>query len=108
MIIVGIHGVCYPIMKEFLIDAFRFQIIQCDNDNISSTLTELSDMIKCGAINICVDNIKTLKSYRALRCFFGCFIIRVGIETNKKMKPDYIIEKPGNGIEVRDIMYELL
>lgn len=108
MVIIGIHGECYPIMKEFLIDAFRFQIIQCDNDNISSTLTEISEMIKYETMNICVDNIKTLKSYRALKCFFGCFIIRIGLETNKKIKPDYIIENPGNGIEIRNIMCELL
>ena len=66
MLIIGIHGKCYPIMKEFLIDAFRFQIIQCDNDNISSTLTEISEMIKYDTMNICVDNIKTLKSYSCL------------------------------------------
>ena len=108
MLIIGIHGEFYPIMKEFLIDAFRFQIIQCDNDNISSTLTEISEMIKYGTMNICVDNIKTLKSYRALKCFFGCFIISIDLEINKKIKPDYIIESTRNVIEIRNIIYDLL
>lgn len=109
MVVVGIHGSCYPIMTEFLVDAFRFQIIQCDQDDISSTLHEISTMLDRGSSMICVDNIKTLKQYRALRCFFGCVIIRIkGLNLDKRMKPDYVIEKPGNGIEVRNIIYDLM
>ena len=62
----------------------------------------------CGSTMIFVDNIRTLKQYRSLRFYFGCVIIRVGVSENVKMKPDYTIEKPGNGLEIRNIIYDLM
>lgn len=108
MVIIGLLGKSYPIMTEFLIDAYRFQVVQCDKHNICYTLTEISSMIETGSTMLFVDNIVTLKQYRALRFYFGCAIIQLGELEDRRMKPDYFIDKPGNGIEIRSIISDIL
>ena len=108
MVVIGVLGSSYPMMKEWLIDAFRFEIVDCDEYEDSTILYHISRMVDSGSTMIFVDNIRTLKQYRSLRFYFGCVIIRVGVSKNVKMKPDYTIEKPGNGLEIRNIIYDLM
>ena len=108
MVVLGVLGSSYPTMKEWLIDAFRFEIVDCDDYKGSTLLYNLSRMVDSGSTMIFIDNIRTLKQYRSLRFYFGCVIIRIGVSKNAKIKPDYIIENPGNGIEIRNIIYDLM
>ena len=95
-------------MREFFIDAFRFEIVQLDQDDTGSTLHEISTRIDNGTRHIVVEDIRTLKQYRALKCFFGCIVIQVGESSNIKIKPDYNIEKPGNGGEIYKIVSDFM
>lgn len=111
MVVIGISGSSYPMMREWFIEAFRFEIVEFDHDDMSSTLHEIGTRLSKGTRNIVVFDIKTLKEYRALKFYFGCVVIRVGsssILIEPKIKHDYLISEAGNGGEIYKIVSDLM